>query len=181
MVTAGDVVIVSGPPGAGKTTLSAALADTFERSVHLESDWFFRFIRSGFIAPHLPASNAQNTAVMDIAIDAAAGYARAGNVVVWDGIVGPWFLDQVFGRMATHDIHPHYVVVRPDRDVGLERVRVRDGTAETSGAEVMWDQFADLGEYERHVIDSSGSIEDGVAEMLAALRDDALRGPRSLE
>ena len=40
MPSRGEVVIVSGPPGSGKTTVSAALASGYERGVHLE--WFFR-------------------------------------------------------------------------------------------------------------------------------------------
>ena len=44
----------------------------------MESDWFFRFIRSGFVAPWLPDAHGQNEAVMVIAADAAAAYAEAG-------------------------------------------------------------------------------------------------------
>lgn len=58
------MVIVSGPPGSGKTSVSTALASGCERGVHLESDWFFRSIRSGFVAPWLPDAHSQNTAVM---------------------------------------------------------------------------------------------------------------------
>ncbi|MYL09507.1 MAG: ATP-binding protein, partial [Acidimicrobiia bacterium] len=88
MIGRGEVVIVSGPPGSGKTTVSAALASDYERGVHLESDWFFQSIRSGFVAPWLPDAHGQNAAVMVVAADAAAGYADAGYSVVWDGIVG---------------------------------------------------------------------------------------------
>ena len=49
MLNCGEVVIVSGPPGSGKTTVGVTLGSGCERGVHLESDWFFRFIRSGFI------------------------------------------------------------------------------------------------------------------------------------
>ena len=104
MLNCGEVLIVSGPPGSGKTTVSAALAAGCERGVHMESDWFFRFIRSGFIAPWLPDAHSQNEAVMVVAADTAAAYAEAGYAVVWDGIVGPWFLDQVAGRLGDRNI-----------------------------------------------------------------------------
>lgn len=170
----GDVVIVTGPPGSGKTTVAAALAESVERGVHLESDWFFRWIRAGFIPPWLPESHAQNTAVTDIVIDAAAGYADAGYLVFWDGIVGPWFLERVVRRLAARGVQARYLVVRADRDTALERVRHRDGTAEVSGAEVMWDQFADLGEFESHVVSGEGSPADVLARAEAALDGDAL-------
>jgi len=93
-----EVVIVSGPPGSGKTTVAAALASESERGVHLESDWFYWCIRAGFIGSHLPEANSQNEAVMAIAADAAAGFALAGYAVFWDGVVGPWFLDGISDR-----------------------------------------------------------------------------------
>ena len=150
-------MIVSGPPGSGKTTVSAALASGYERGVHLESDWFFRSIRSGFVAPWLPDAHSQNAAVMVVAADAAAAYADAGYAVVWDGIVGPWFLGRVGRRLGARKIRVQYLVLRPRRVTASERVRRRGDTAETSGAEAMYDQFADLGEFEPHVVSSAAS------------------------
>ena len=45
-------------------------------------------------------------------------------------------------------VRVRYLVVRAERETALARVQERDGTIEVSGAEVMWDQFADLGELE---------------------------------
>lgn len=169
MVSSGEVLIVSGPPGSGKTTIAAALAASGSLAVHLESDWFYRWIKAGFVGPHLPEAQAQNTAVMDVAVDAAAGYAEAGYFVVWDGVVGPWFLDRVSRRLAARGVRFRYVVIRAEREIALARVRVRDGTTETSGAAVMWDQFADLGELESHVVDGSGPVADVVDAVRSAL------------
>lgn len=161
--------------GSGKSTVSAALAERVEPGVHLESDWFYRWIRSGFIAPHLPASRAQNTAVMDITADAAAGYASAGYVVFWDGIVGPWFLDQVARRLSARSIPLRYLILRIERNEALRRVRQRDGTTETSGAETMWDKFVEVGVYESHVVDAHGTVGEVVDRCLSAMGGDGLR------
>lgn len=174
MLSDGEVVIVSGPPGSGKTTVSSALASGCERGVHLESDWFFRSIRSGFVAPWLPEAHSQNAAVMVVAADAVAAYADAGYTVVWDGIVGPWFLDRIVQRLGARKIRVQYLVLRPRRDTMLERVRGRDDTAETTDAEALYDQFADLGELEPHVVSSDAPAEQVIEACKAALADSSL-------
>ena len=72
MVHPGEVVIVSCRPGSGKTTVAAALVADAVWGVHLESESFYRCIRAGFVAPHLPEPHEQNTAVLDVVVDATA-------------------------------------------------------------------------------------------------------------
>jgi adenylate kinase family enzyme len=50
------VLILTGPPGAGRTTAARLLAERSERAVHVDSDHFFRFIKSGFVEPWRPES-----------------------------------------------------------------------------------------------------------------------------
>ena len=45
------VLVVSGIPGAGKTTLCSLLARRFERGVHIQADVLQRFIVSGGLWP----------------------------------------------------------------------------------------------------------------------------------
>jgi len=169
---AGEIVIISGPPGSGKTTLAGALAEGANLGVHLESDWFYRFVKGGFIAPHLPESHQQNILVMGVCINAAASYAAGGYTVFWDGVVGPWFLDQILHGLGSYGLKPRYVVLRPPRDVALNRVRKRDGTTETYGAEKMYDQFADLGPFESHVLNSDVEPNQLLGSCQVAMTDD---------
>lgn len=166
-----DVIILAGPPGAGKSTTARALAHDFPRSVHLHTDDFWHFIASGAIPPYLPESEAQNHTVMEVIVHAAAIYARGDYTVIVDGIVGPWMLDHF--RVLTRHPDPlpvHYLVLRPSREVALDRATARTGPDDLTDEEpitTMWDQFSHLGELEDHVIDSSIQTS---AQTLAAAR-----------
>jgi SpoVK/Ycf46/Vps4 family AAA+-type ATPase len=69
------VLLLTGPPGVGKTTTARILANREERAVHVEADHFFHFIRSGYVEPWRPESRQQNETVMRIVADTAGAYA----------------------------------------------------------------------------------------------------------
>lgn len=153
----GDVVILSGPPGAGKTTVGGLLAaESAGASVHLATDFFYRSIRSGCVAPFLPESQRQNEVVIEAIAASATAFARSGYRVVVDGIVGPWFLDP-FREAAERDGLPlSYVVLRPPLEMALHRVRER-GEEELTDVEAisgLHSAFASLDALEAHVLDS---------------------------
>jgi predicted kinase len=169
------VLILTGPPGAGKTTTATALAGRFPRAVHLESDRFFQFIRSDYVEPWRPESDHQNRVVMRIVAEAAARYAAAGYFTVIDGIVIPgWFLEPV--REVLHDAG-HQValaVLRAPLSLCLARVQEREGGPEAdSGAlEQIWQSFADVGEFEANVLEPAGEDVEKVTEILAGHLED---------
>jgi predicted ABC-type ATPase len=87
-----SLLVVAGPPGAGKSTTSRILADRFDPSVLIEGDAFFAFLARGAIEPWLPESTTQNETVTQAAASAASCYVAGGYTTVYDGVVGPWFL-----------------------------------------------------------------------------------------
>jgi hypothetical protein len=146
-----SVILLTGPPGAGKSTVARLVANGFERSVLVPADDFWDHIWRGRIPPWLPEADDQNRTVIDTLASAAVGYARGGYQVVLEGIVGPWFLDRFLATLRPAGIGVHYVVLRPD----LPPIRH------------MYREFSALGPYESHVIDSSHLTPEETAKEVA--------------
>ncbi len=165
-----SLMIVTGPPGAGKSTVAGLVArGAPQPTVHMHTDTFYLWIRSGFVLPYLPEAERQNEVVSTVAVAAARGYASGGYDVVLDGILGPWAL-QPFRDAAAHDGLPlSYVVLRPSLEVALARATAREGGALTEVEPItgLYGAFADLGELEHCAIDSS---EQTPEETAAAMR-----------
>ena len=157
MQDSGQVVVLSGPPGAGKSTVSRLLTDARSPSVHLHSDDFWANIVKGGIPPYLPESSRQNQVVMGVVAAAALGYAQGGYYVVVDGVVGPWYIAEFRIAAAATPVPLHYVILRPDEQTTLSRAVARGDSALTEPEPVrhMHRQFASLGEYESHAIDTT--------------------------
>jgi hypothetical protein len=85
----GTLLVVTGPPVAGKSTVACMVADTAEHSVLVEGDALFGFLASGAIEPWLPDSHAQNEVVTRAAAAAAGHFAGGGFTTFYDGVVGP--------------------------------------------------------------------------------------------
>jgi|GEM_PF-4392598 len=47
----GRLIVLTGPPGAGESTVARFLADRLSPSVHLHCDDFWHFIKQGASAP----------------------------------------------------------------------------------------------------------------------------------
>lgn len=163
------ILIVTGPPGVGKTTAADILATRSTRSVHLESDAFFRFLRAGYVEPWKRESHEQNQTVMRIVAQAASEYAAAGYLTIIDGIVIPgWFLEPL--RDALHDAGHRvaYAVLRAPLSVCSARAQARSGEplGDREAIERLWRSFSDLGDLERHALDVGDMSPEEVADSL---------------
>jgi predicted kinase len=171
------VLIVTGPPGVGKTTAAGILAASSDRAVHLEADAFFRFIRSGFVEPWTPESREQNRTVMRIVAEAAVAYAADGYFTIVDGILIPgWFLEPLCDALLDRGHPVECVVLRAPLATCVSRVQQREGDPPIDAAaiEQVWRSFADLGELEQNVLEVDGRDSAEVAERIARRLPDGL-------
>lgn len=171
----GELLIVTGPPGAGKSTLAEQLAAARSPSVLVEGDAFFAFLREGRIEPWLPASNDQNETVGQAAAAATGHFARHF-WTVYDGVLGPWSLPTFLA--ATGVGTAHYVMLLPTVERCVERVATRSGHGFTDSAATrhMHEQFQTATIGERHVLRDPPDGVAGLADLvLRRVADGSLR------
>ncbi|MEU8235311.1 AAA family ATPase [Actinoplanes sp. NPDC048967] len=176
-----EVTILTGPPGAGKTTVAELLATDAEvPTVHLVTDMFYRSIRTGFVLPFLPAAQRQNEVVIEAIVGTVATFARGGYDVVVDGILGPWFLPPFRALAGREQPKVSYVVLRPDLTTTLARATARAGheLKDIDAITGLHAAFAQLGNLEDHAIDTS---DLDAAQTAAAIRRAVASGEYGLQ
>jgi cytidylate kinase len=162
------LLVVTGPPGAGKSTVARLLADRFEPSALVEGDAFFAFLARGAIEPWLPESAGQNEVVIQAAATAAGRFAAGGITTVYDGVLGPWFLASF--AAATGVAALDYVVLMPSEGRCVEQVagRTGHGFADEAATRQMHREFALAMVDPRHVVVDPDLRPEVVADTIVA-------------
>jgi predicted kinase len=170
------MLVVTGASGVGKSSVSAAVAATLERSVHLRVDDFMFSVVGGWIDPWLPEAAQQNDAIGRAVIAAAMQFIAAGYTVVVDGTIFPDAIDELAPACREQHVPLHYVVLRCPFEIARQRVASRDGKEpEPASATTLETRLADLGRYERHAVDASAPSEAVAAAVATAFTSGALR------
>jgi broad-specificity NMP kinase len=171
----GQLLLLTGSPGCGKTTVAPLVADRRPRSACLDLDWFFAKLRSGALAPWTPEAHQQNRVVLGAAAAALAAFVTGGYDTVGEGIIYPFMVDLFVEVCEPFGVAVNYAVLRAP--VAVVQQRVVDRTVEPAhagalaDAEVvddLWHEFERHGIEERHRVDAGSRSPDQIAAEIDA-------------
>jgi predicted kinase len=170
-VPSAPLLLLTGAPGCGKTTVAPLVADRHGRSVCLDLDWFFPALRRGAVEPWREEAHAQNRVVLGAAAEAVSTFAAGGYFTVAAGILYPFMLDLFAAACEARGVSLHYAVLRAPIGVVQQRVHDRRSEPPHAGAladaavvDDLWAQFESHGVEERHRVDCDRRGPTEVAE-----------------
>jgi predicted kinase len=179
----GTLLLLTGSPGSGKTTVAPLLADRQEPSVCLDLDWFFSKLRRGVVAPWQTEAHRQNRVVLTAAAEAATAFATGGYFTVAEGILYPFMLDLIVAASEPRGVTLNYAVLGAPLGVVQHRVQARRSEPAHAGAladgdvvDDLWTQFEAHGVAERHRVDvGDGSPHEVAREVDRRLQEGDFR------
>lgn len=171
------VLILSGPPGAGKSAVARELVKTADATaILIKGDTFWSFIAKGGVPPTKPQAQRKNLTVMQSMVAAARPFARQGYETIVDFSIGPWFLPAV--QPFLKDVALDFVVLRPSKTVCARRAaeRVEGRMPDYAPYSEFYDAFAAASDFEsRTLSDDTATPAELAAQIRAGLRAGTFR------
>ncbi|MGB2694570.1 MAG: AAA family ATPase [Dehalococcoidia bacterium] len=122
-----QLVILSGPPNAGKSSTAEALCQRYDRMLHIDVDALRDFLRMGRLRPWDDSRDGrrQRALLIGAACDMACRFLAAGYGVIIDDVVLPEDTAVYQDALSAWDEAVHIVVLLPPLAVVIEREKRR--------------------------------------------------------
>ena len=126
-----QVLILSGPPGAGKTAVALAICERFDRMLHVSVDDLRHWVRAGYRRPWETGQQAREQLVMSAQNAAALARVAVGHryAAIIDDVVTRSQVDLYRQALLGIPAEVHLVTLLPRLDTCLARDATRGASA----------------------------------------------------
>ncbi len=167
-----EVLILTGPPGIGKSSVAEALAERYDRVAHIPVDTLRHFITpTGYVAPGKPEFERQHGLAVRNACDLARNFlAERIAVIIDDVVITRADLDVYLSQLKEAGVPVHCIRLMAPLDACQARNRERkDERQPASSVEAVWRQFEAAGELPGSTIDTEMLDAHEAADRVQAL------------
>lgn len=137
------VFIISGPPGAGKSSLAKSVAQFFNKSVHIECDCLYNMVQGGHKKPWEEGADVLLSLMYKALASQAIIYLKAGFVVITDYVWSPAEICSISEQIGDSNLF-YPVFLLPEKAVNLERDLNRKYVVGADRVTKYWEEFSKL-------------------------------------
>jgi len=167
-----EVLIITGPPGAGKSSVAEALAERYDRVAHIDVDTVRHFITpTGYVSPGKSGFERQRSLATRNACAMARNFlGERIAVIVDDVVITRAELDEYVTELMPAGVPVHYIRLWMPLGVCQQRNRRRrEARQPDSRVETVWREFEAAGDIGGSTIDSSELDAYATADRVQAL------------
>jgi chloramphenicol 3-O-phosphotransferase len=167
-----DVLILTGPPGAGKSSVAEALADRYDRVAHIDVDTVRHFITpTGYIHPgHAGFDHQRDIATRNVCAMSRNYLEERFGVIIDDVVIDRAQLGAYVEGLKPAGFAVHYIRLLPSLEACKARNAARrEARIAAERLEVVYGEFEQAGDIGGVTIDSSELTVYTTADRVQAL------------